>query len=272
MIIDGKSIAENILKQCREDAARLSRTPSFAAIAIEPSSATESYLRIKKHQAKRAGIEMEMIVPEAATTESLLELIANDTHDALIVQLPLPESIDTARVLAAIPPEKDADVLSLRTREARMLVHPIVAAVSTILDEADVSPAGMHSLVIGKGWLVGQPVSAWLAAEGANVTVVTREAGDFSEAARHADLIVSGAGVAGLLKPEHVKDGAVVIDVGTSELGGSLAGDADPQIAEKAAVFTPVPGGVGPVAVACLMRNVVKLAAGRDLQQGENPV
>jgi methylenetetrahydrofolate dehydrogenase (NADP+)/methenyltetrahydrofolate cyclohydrolase len=266
MIIDGREIAAGILEAAREAASRLPQAPSFAAIAVSPSAATESYLRIKERQAREAGIAMEVIALPEATTESLIELIEADAHDALIIQLPLPEGIDVARVLAALPAEKDADVLSPDTRRKGALMHPIAAAVKAILGTAGIEPKGLRTLVIGKGRLVGEPVSAWLASAGADVTVVTREAGDFAAAAREADLIVSGTGVPGLLRPEHVKEGAAVIDVGTSELAGSLAGDAAPEIAGVAGVFTPVPGGVGPIAVAYLMRNVVHLAASRALQ------
>lgn len=265
MIVDGKGIAHEMLEETKTRAALLPEAPSFAAIAVSPSPATESYLRIKERQARAAGVVMEVISPSEATTDSLLALIADDRHDALIVQLPLPPHIDTERVLDAIPPEKDADVLSPRTREEGSLTHPIAGAVGKVLEKAGVKVKGMRSLVIGQGWLVGAPVTAWLAAEGADVTTITREAGAL-DAAQSADLIVSGAGVPGLLLPEHVKEGAVVIDVGTSELGGALAGDVDPKVAEKAAVFTPVPGGMGPIAVAYLMHNVVTLAERSRLQ------
>lgn len=261
MIIDGKAIAGEILEETKRVAIALPEVPSFAAIAVAPSAATESYLRIKRRLAEEAGIRMDVLTPdEGSTTEDLIALIQSDTHDALIVQLPLPSHIDQEAVLAAIPPEKDADVLSTATREQGMLIHPIAGAINEIWMRTHVDPVGKEVVVIGNGWLVGQPVTAWLTKLGVSVTVVTKDLGDISDACRTADIIISGTGVPGLVTRSMVKDGVVVIDVGTSELGGSIAGDAASDVAEVASVFTPVPGGVGPIAVACLMKNVVELA------------
>lgn len=261
MIIDGKAIAQELLEETRRTASLLPHTPSFAALAVAPSGATESYLRIKYRLAAQAGINMEVITPDnSITTQELVELMQKDVHDALIVQLPLPQHIDQAAVLDVIPPEKDADVLSPITRSQGMLMHPIAAAIGEIFARAGVEVAGKSIVVIGNGWLVGQPVTAWLTRRGVSVTVVTKESMDVEAVCRNADILIAGAGVPGLVTSSMVKVGAVVIDVGTSELGGSIAGDVAPEVVECASVFTPVPGGVGPIAVACLMKNVVELA------------
>ena len=136
---------------------------------------------------------------------------------------------------------------------------PVAAAVALILATHDVRVDGAYAVVVGQGRLVGEPVTAWLRQRGASVTVLTRESSDRSALA-NADLIVTGAGVAGLIRPEDITQGCVLIDAGTSESDGSIVGDADPACALKASVFTPVPGGVGPVAVACLFRNAAFLA------------
>lgn len=261
MIIDGKAIAGEILEETKRLAIALPQVPSFAAIAVAPSPATQSYLRIKRRLAEDAGIRMEVVAPDAeSTTEDLVALMREDTHDALIVQLPLPAPINQEAVLAVIPVAKDADVLSPAARARGVLMHPIAGAIDEIWKRTHVDPRGKSVVVIGNGWLVGQPVTAWLTKLGVSVTVVTKDAGDISEACRTADIIVSGTGVPGLVTRSMVKEGVVIIDVGTSELGGSIAGDVAPDVAEVASVFTPVPGGVGPIAVACLMKNVVELA------------
>lgn len=260
MIIDGKAIAEELLANAKRAASLLPRAPSFAAVTVAPSPATESYLRIKRRLAGKAGVVMEVASPDATATEELIAAIERDGHDALIVQLPLPPAFDLQAVLAAIPSDKDADVLSPAAREAAVLMHPIAAAIAEIFVRSNVDPAGKQVVVIGNGWLVGQPVSAWLTSVGAAVTVVTRESGDIAEACRRADILISGAGSPGLVTPGMVQEGAVVIDVGTSELAGGIAGDVAADVAGVASVFTPVPGGVGPIAVACLMRNVVELS------------
>lgn len=260
MKVDGKAIASEVIEAARVRAVALPRPPSFVAFVVAPSPATESYLRMKRKQAEAAGVAMDVrMLPESITTDDLIAEIERAPEDAVIVQLPLPESIDTDAVLRAIPPEKDADVLSPRSREASVVIHPIAAAVADILRRGGVEVAGKRAGVVGQGWLVGKPVAEWLAKEGADVFVVTKESGRLEEL-RSADIIVSGAGSAGIITSTYIASGASVIDVGTSELGGAIAGDVAPEVEAVAGLFTPVPGGVGPVAVAYLIHNVVALS------------
>jgi len=260
MIVDGRTIAREILEETKERALRLPKPPSFLAVAVAPLPATESYLKMKREQAASVGIEMNVRIYESSTTEELVKMLAEVTEDAVIVQLPMPDAIDLHTVLDAIPPEKDADVLARYTREKQMLMHPVAAAVREILTRNAVDPNGKCVTVVGKGWLVGAPAAAWLRSVGAQVTVVTRDEGNLKDALREADIVVTGAGAAGLIGKDDVKQGVVIIDIGTSELGGSLTGDVHPEVAEAASLFTPVPGGVGPVTVAFLLSNVVTLA------------
>lgn len=263
MILDGRAIAAEVLDDVRARAARLPEGPSFLALAVAPSAATESYLRMKARQAEGVGIRMEVRVLADATEDELLRVVRDAAQDAVIVQLPLPAHMRQERVLEGIPPEKDADVLSPVTRAQGVLVHPVAGAIQKVLKAAGTDPQGKRAVVVGNGWLVGQPAAAWLRTVCADVTVVTKSEGDLAAACREADIFVSGAGVAGLIGPEAVKPGATVIDVGTSELGGSIAGDVRPEAAAVAGAFTPVPGGVGPITVACLLSNVVDLAEAR---------
>lgn len=217
-------------------------------------------------------MQLELIrLKEGSTTEDIMRAILLPGADAVIVQLPLPESIDTSQVLDSIPLAQDADVLSRSAHErfesgdADALLPPVVGAVKEILERAHVEPTGKRAVVIGNGWLVGEPCAAWLHAKGAEVHVVTLESGDLSFL-KEAEIIVSGAGSPGLIKPEHLTPGVVLIDAGTSESGGAIVGDADASCAEIASVFTPVPGGVGPIAVACLFKNAAELALRSGLQ------
>lgn len=260
MKIDGKAIAQEVIARAAMRAAALSRPPSFVAFVVAPSPATESYLRMKRRQAEAAGVRMDVrALPERITTEALIAEIETASEDAIIVQLPLPTSIDTDAVLRAIPSIKDADVLSPLSREEGLVMHPIAAAVKDILARGSIAIAGARAGVVGQGWLVGQPVAAWLRAAGADVFVVTKESGALEEL-RTAQIVVSGAGSAGIITREYIAPGAAVIDVGTSELGGAIAGDVAPEVETVAGLFTPVPGGVGPVAVAYLVENVVALS------------
>lgn len=263
MIIDGKAIARDILEETKREVQALSFQPSFLAVAVAPSPATESYLRMKHRQAADVGIRMDVRSYEHATTEELVALLQGAREDALIVQLPLPDTIDTQAVLEAIPSEKDADVLSAKTRERGNPTHPVAAAVREILVRSNVNVAGKRATVVGNGWLVGAPVAEWLRSSGALVTIVTREEGNLKKSLHDADIIVSGAGSAGLIGKEDIQPGSAVIDIGTSELGGTLAGDVQPDVAEIAGLFTPVPGGVGPITVAFLLKNVVALSVAR---------
>ena len=266
MIFDGQKRTKEILSQVRKDVSELPHPLVVRAIAVQASRATDSYLKTKKLRARDAGMELEVVrLGDTATTEEVLQALFEPGADALLVQLPLPDFIDTKRVLDAIPLSKDADVLSSEAH-ARFesgapgaLLPPVVGAVKDILEHAHISPKGKRVVVVGKGWLVGEPVAIWMKNVEAHVTVLTREEGDFS-LLKEADIIVSGAGEGGIIKPEHLTAGVVLIDAGTSESGGSIVGDADPACAEIASVFTPVPGGVGPMAVACLFRNTAILA------------
>lgn len=267
MIVDGRAIAAEINADTKKRVEALGRVPSFLAISVAPNPATQSYLRMKCRQAEVLGISMEVrILDEKITTEEIIDVVQNAQSDAVIVQLPLPSSVDTSRVIAAIAPAKDADVLSPQTRLNNVLQHPIAMAIAEIFQRYNVNPKGMRVVVVGNGWLVGSPASSWLQQEGAEVTVVTREQGDLTNELKRAEVVVSGAGSPILIKSDDIAKGAIVIDIGTSELGGSLSGDVSPEVASVAGLYTPVPGGVGPITVACLFRNVVTLLE-RSLQE-----
>ena len=257
MIIDGRALAKEILSRTKIRTEKLGRRPNVLVyVSPEETSATRSYLKIKAKSAEDAGCDF----------EETRSLAFPARADAIIVQLPLPSDIATEDVLNSIPLQQDADVLSTAARakfengDTDALLPPVVGAVREIVMHGRVDVKGKRAVVIGDGWLVGNPCAVWLKQQGAIVSVMTLESGDLSAARRAADIIVSGAGSPHLIKPGLLKEGVVLIDAGTSESGGVLAGDADPSCAEKCSIFTPVPGGVGPIAVACLFENVVTLA------------
>jgi methylenetetrahydrofolate dehydrogenase (NADP+)/methenyltetrahydrofolate cyclohydrolase len=255
MIVDGRALAQQVLLQTKARAERFGRPPRVIAyVSEDPTPATRSYLQIKKRSAEAAGCVFE----ESSSESRLLE------GDAAIVQLPTtPEAM---HLLDQIPLGKDADVLSKVGREkfekgdADALLPPVASAIKKILESAHIKIRGKKAVCIGAGFLVGAPAATWLKQQGAEVEVVTLESGDMSAALRAADIIVSGAGSPHFIKPDMLKEGVVLIDAGASEQGGILVGDADPACAAKCSLFTPVPGGVGPLAVACLFDNVVTLA------------
>ncbi len=262
----------------------LSHKPKLVALVANETAATRSYLAIKEKRAAEAGCAFEVVrLGEGAAVLELTDALSSIKADAIIVQLPLPVGIDTTLVCDEIPLEKDADVLSSAARAkftrgeyralpaGRQVLPPVVGAVREVLAPGKVELADKKAVVVGEGWLVGKPCATWLGQQGAQVAVVdiNTPATEFAAALLAADIIVSGAGSAGLIKPEMIKERVVLIDAGTSG-GGHLpagrqeiVGDADPACASKCSLFTPVPGGMGPIAVALLYENAVKLAAQR---------
>jgi methylenetetrahydrofolate dehydrogenase (NADP+)/methenyltetrahydrofolate cyclohydrolase len=267
MIIDGRALTEEVLIRTKTRATALGRAPRVLAIVANETPATKSYLAIKTKRATNAGCVLGVQqFPRIVSIEELQSAITASGADAIIVQLPLPTGIDAQAVCNVIPIEKDADVLSDSARQkfargdSDACVPPVVGAIAEIFRVHDVDPRGKKAVVIGRGFLVGAPAALWLAQQGAQVTVVNRSTKDFVEALHSADIIVSGAGYSHLIKPEMLKQGVILIDAGTSESDGEVVGDADPACVGKCSLFTPVPGGVGPLAVACLFENAVALA------------
>ena len=255
MIIDGRTLAKDILASAKTRAQALGRPPLVVALVASDTPATRSYLAMKAKRAVDAGCILETRALGAPF----------DDADAVIVQLPVPEGINQKEACDTITVEKDADVLSSATRgkfergDADVLLPPVVGAVAEIFKTYAVEPRGKKAVVIGNGWLVGSPCAVWLTQQGAEVSVLTSKSDDLSAPLRGADIVVSGAGSQHLIKPDMLKQGVVLIDAGTSESDGTLAGDADPACVVKCSLFTPVPGGVGPLAVACLFENAVAL-------------
>jgi methylenetetrahydrofolate dehydrogenase (NADP+)/methenyltetrahydrofolate cyclohydrolase len=237
MIVDGRKIAEDILAELGDSL----RGRALGIVANAGDPATESYVRIKERAAARLGV--------AVKRGELADLL--EACDGILVQLPHPQADE---LCADIPPEKDVDALGT----APLVAAPVAGAAKEILARSGVEARGAKAVVVGDGRLVGGPVSRMLRAMGADVSVVTLEQGSLSQL-KDADIVVSGAGAPHMLKPEMLKPGVVLIDAGASESAGKVAGDADPACAEVASVFTPVPGGVGPVAVAMLFKNLFTL-------------
>jgi methylenetetrahydrofolate dehydrogenase (NADP+) / methenyltetrahydrofolate cyclohydrolase len=254
MIIDGRVLAEEVLTRTKVRAEKLGRRPRVVVyVAGEPTPATRSYLKIKKRSAESAGCDF---VEQG-------DISTFTTADAGIIQLPVPKEL--GHILDTIPVNKDADVLSCEAREkfergdAGALLPPVVGAIVEIFEKYGVPVAGKNVVVVGAGFLVGAPSATWLKQQGAVVEVATSKTEDLPGLLKSADIIISGAGSPHLIKPEMLKDGVVLIDAGTSESGGVLAGDVDPACAPKCSLLTPVPGGIGPLAVAKLFENAVTL-------------
>lgn len=258
MLVDGKAIAASIYTELASEVAQLSAAPRMAIITCAPNFETTKYLELKRKKADQVGIALTIIeLPETAITADFLDCIASVTPnvDGIVVQLPLPPQVDKAAVLAAIPATQDPDGLN-----GGAVLPPVVGAIEAIATQAAFDWTGKSVAVVGNGRLVGQPAASYAKAAGANVMVLTETSPQFIESLQAADVIISGAGQPDFIKAHMVSEGVVVFDAGTSEDGGQLKGDVAPTVAKKAALFTPVPGGIGPITIAVLLRNVVLLA------------
>lgn len=267
MIVDGKKITHRMRDELARHIRDLEETPTLAIVVVGHDPVIERFVGIKRLYAKHAGVEMrEYRFSENDTTKQIQEqvrsLAQDETVDGIVVQLPLPQQIDRDAILSEIPVAKDVDVISangiamFETGESHIM-PPVVGAMKKILEEHAVVVEKKHVVIVGKGALVGSPARAWFEQQGAEVSMYERD--DFHESAlENADIVVLGAGVPGLIQPKMIPDGVVILDAGTSEERGKLAGDADEACAQKASVFTPVPGGIGPLTVAVLFENVVR--------------
>jgi len=267
MIIDGKQIADEIKESLRKSLQTSGKKPAIGIVQAGESEVSTRFIRQKQAFADDIGITVNLLVlPKGIATEELRGRVleACRENDGVIVQLPLPVHIDSRSVLDAIPREKDVDILS-SAAVGRFVIGiedvfpPVAGAVREILGRCGVDPAGKNAVVVGAGELVGKPSAVWLINRGATVSVLTEKTSDISKYAKGADIIVSGVGKPGLISRDMIKNGAIVIDAGTSVKDNRLLGDVDPLAGERASFITPVPGGVGPITVAMVFRNLLEL-------------
>lgn len=252
MVIDGRGIAERRLLKLIEERSYFGPL-TLSIVVMQESAVTTSFLKIKSRVAERLGVTVEYV----PTID-----VANG--DGVILQLPLPPGMNTDDERNKIPFEKDVDVLSDRAYEAFVRGDfpppPVPRAMEYILHSEDISIAGKKVVVIGQGRLVGKPATELFRQRGGDVTSF-QKGDDIHAATLSADIIVLGAGEPHMLKPHMIKDGVVILDAGTSEASGKVVGDADPACAEKSSLFTPVPGGIGPLAVVEIFANLLALKA-----------
>ena len=274
-IIDGRLIAKNIESSISEKVIKLKKSgivPSIAVILVGDNPASEVYVRNKDLAAKRCGIlSKKDIYPASLTEKELLNKIDELNNDPLIhgilVQLPLPSHIDEKKIMEAINPSKDVDgfhplnVGKIFTENAAF--YPCTPyGILKMLDYYDISVKGKNCVVIGQSNIVGKPIAVMLMNRQATVSSLNIFTKDVKSIASEADVLISATGKAHLIDDEYVKDGAVVIDVGISNINGKLCGDVDfEKVVNKVSKITPVPGGVGPLTVAVLMENTVKSAS-----------
>ena len=274
-IIDGKQISATLKESIREQVAgfpeKYGRVPHLVVVRVGEDPASVVYVRNKAKACEACGIENTTIVlPEETAEEALLQKVrefnADDSVDGILVQLPLPKHISEAKVIEAIAREKDVDgfhpgnVAGLWQKTPHM--SPCTpAGIMKLLEAVGVDPKGKRAVVIGRSNIVGLPVAKMLLDANATVTICHTRTVDMPSVTREADILVVAAGRAKMVTADMVKDGAVVIDVGMDRdpETGKLCGDVDfDAVAPKCSAITPVPGGVGPMTIACLMENTVQ--------------
>lgn len=278
-VIDGRALARQVLAEVKAGADRLPRAPGLAVIIAGDDPASHVYVRSKIRRASELGFITETIrLPddcgEARVLEEVAKLNARDEIDGILVQLPLPAGINTLRVMAAVDPAKDVDGLhalnaGLLSQGKGQLIPCTPLGCMKIIESIIPDLTGAHAVVIGSSNIVGKPMAALLLEARATVTQTHIHTRDTQFVCRGADIVVSAVGKPGLVRGDWIKPRAVVIDVGTTRVpdgqgGYTLKGDVDFDEAVKVAgAITPVPGGVGPMTIACLMENTLTAARAR---------
>lgn len=273
-IINGRELAKELRVSIDQHIDELIKEhgilPGLAVVLVGEDPASLVYVEGKKKAAAKVGIKSFVHhLPEETEEDKILDLIdmlnEDDNVNGILVQLPLPDHLDPVRVLEAVNPDKDVD--GLHSMNVGELVKGDANAVApctplgcmALIKKAERNLSGLHAVVIGRSNLVGRPMAELLLKEDCTVTVCHSKTADIADIARQADILVSATGMAGLVKKDWVKPGAIVIDVGITRVeDGKLSGDVDFEpVSEVAGYITKVPGGVGPMTIACLLGNTL---------------
>ncbi len=272
-VISGKVLSEEILADIAINVESIKssakRVPCLAVVLVGEDPASQVYVRNKKNACIKVGVKsLEYILPAATTQDELLTLInelnQDDTVDGILVQLPLPKHFDSKIVIDTISPYKDVDGFHRYNMGALALKEPNICpctphGVMYMLDSLDIDYAGKHAVILGTSNIVGRPMALELINRGTTVTICNSKTKNTPDMVRQADIVVAAVGKPNLVKGDWIKDGAIVIDVGINRLdNGKLCGDIDYASAyDKASHITPVPGGVGPMTIAMLLKNTL---------------
>lgn len=289
-IVDGRKIRDEILTKVKEEVTALPFKPIFCDVLVGEDPVSVQYVQMKERTAEAVGISFyKANFPGTISTDNLIREIniLNGLKDmcGIIIQLPLPKQIDREKVLDSIDPRLDVDCLGSiagaefynNFNDGNKLAFPTALACMALLDSLDLDLTSKNIVVLGRGMLVGRPVTALLQFRGLNPTIITSStparnaygeavAGgeNKEELIKKADIIISGIGKGKYLTGQMIKEGAVLIDAGTSESDGGIVGDVDLEsVKDVAGYVSPVPGGVGPVTVAMLLKNVLTVAKNR---------
>lgn len=272
--IDGKAFSQVILEKIREEHNQLKekygKQAGLAVVIVGNNPASQVYVRNKIKACENVGfysenIELDENISEKELLQEIDKLNKNDRINGILVQLPLPSHINELKIINSISPEKDVDGFHV-ANIGKMVIGDETGFLSCtpygimqLLEEYKIEIAGKDAVIIGRSNIVGKPMALMLIQKGATVQVCNSCTKDLRKKLNDADIIIVAAGVPKLLKKEDVKEGAVVIDVGINRVDGKICGDVDyEEVAERVSYITPVPGGVGPMTIASLIKNTFK--------------
>ena len=268
-ILDGKLLSKKIQEQIKEEVSTLTKKPCLLVILVGHDQASQIYVASKEKACKKVGMESKTIVLEDNISQKeLIKIIHQANEDStihgILVQMPLPKYMDELAVVNEIDPKKDVDGLHTYNQGKLMLgqkgMTPCTPkGIMHLLDEYHVQLQGKNALVIGRSILVGKPVAQLLLQRGATVTIAHSKTKNLKEICQNMDIVVCAVGKPKTVTEDMIKEGAVVVDVGINRVLGNIIGDVDYlSVAPKTSRITPVPGGVGPMTIACLLENVLE--------------
>lgn len=269
-VLSGGKLARSVRRKVAAEVAEMEGPPpGLAVVLVGEDEASRVYVSYKEKACRKAGIRSTVVrMPRDASRGQLMaridELNSDDSVDGLLVQLPLPDHLSASEVASAVLPEKDVDGFHPQNvgrlwRGEDGLFPCTPTGIMALLDHAGTDPEGMRAVIVGRSDIVGKPLAAMLLAANATVTLAHSRTRDLPGLTSQADLLVSAVGVPHIIGPDHVREGAVVVDVGISRTEDGLAGDVDYGAVEPlASAITPVPGGVGPLTIAYLLKNTLK--------------
>jgi methylenetetrahydrofolate dehydrogenase (NADP+) / methenyltetrahydrofolate cyclohydrolase len=270
-LIDGKKIADEIKLRVRKEVVDANIAPGLAVFLIGDDEASHTYVKLKEKACKEIGIHFHKYLmgektPASEVADAIEFINRDEMIDAILLQLPLPEGFDDNALIAKIDPAKDVDGFHPQTLQNYLdgksdFIPGLSLGIIRLIESTGETLRGKDALIIANSEIFAAPLRKLLEEQGMKVVTSSPDAADLAAAGQKADVLIVAVGRPGLITAEKIKTGAIIIDVGTTKVDGELLGDVDLEsIADKAGHVTPVPGGVGPVTVAMLMENTVKLA------------
>jgi methylenetetrahydrofolate dehydrogenase (NADP+)/methenyltetrahydrofolate cyclohydrolase len=267
-LIDGKKIAEKLRNELKKRTSKLKEKPGLAVVLVGDNPASQVYVNMKEKKCKEIGFHFKKILlPEKTSEEKLLQVIDELNQDnkihGMLVQLPLPEHIDKNLIIDAILPPKDADGFNPINMGNMLIGNNIIIpatpkGIIKLIESTGINLQGKHAVVVGRSNIVGKPISILLQQKNCTVTMCHSKTKPLGEYTKKADILVVAIGKPRAITKDMVKKGAIVIDVGTNKVYDKLVGDVDEEVKKVAGYITPVPRGVGPMTIACLLENTLE--------------